>query len=257
MKGGIYVKDAIGIMDSGVGGISVLRKAVELLPNENFIYYGDNLNAPYGPKPLEEIRRLCENAIRTLLDQDVKALVIACNTATSAYAATLRAQVDIPVIGMEPAVKPASLARSGGKVLAMATRATLSLEKFSRLMDNYGEGVIPVEGAGLVELVEGGLADSDEATLALERVFAPYRDEQIDGIVLGCTHYPFLRRRIEAFFPEAQVFDGREGTVNQLRRRLMETGRLSRSNEPGSVLFQTSGDESAIRMMKTLFKTDV
>ena len=244
-------------MDSGVGGISVLRKAVELLPNENFIYYGDNRNAPYGPKPLEEIRRLCANAIRTLLDQDVKALVIACNTATSAYAATLRAQVDIPVIGMEPAVKPASLARSSGKVLAMATRATLSLEKFSRLMDNYGEGVIPVEGAGLVELVENGLADSNEATLALEQVFAPYRNEQIDGIVLGCTHYPFLRRHIEAFFPDAQIFDGREGTVNQLRRRLQETGRLSQSCEPGSVLFQTSGDENAIRMMKTLFNTDV
>ena len=138
------MRDVIGILDSGVGGISVLRTAVQLLPNENFIYYGDNKNAPYGPKSLEEIRSLSAHAIDHLLDQQVKALVIACNTITSAYASILREKVDLPVIGMEPAVKPASLARGDGKVLALATRATLSLEKFSRLMESYGEGVIPV-----------------------------------------------------------------------------------------------------------------
>lgn len=251
------MRDVIGIMDSGVGGISVLRKAVDLLPHENFIYFGDNANAPYGPKPLDEIRRLCENAVNKLLQQEVKALVIACNTATSAYAATLRAQVQLPVIGMEPAVKPASLARSGGKVLALATRATLSLDKFSRLMQDYGEGVIPLEGKGLVEIVESGRADSEEATLALEKIFAPYMSEQIDGIVLGCTHYPFLRKKIESFFPAAQIFDGREGTVRQLKRRLEENNLLTPETRPGKVEFQTSGSRETLELMHRLFNIKV
>ena len=251
------MRDVIGIMDSGVGGISVLRKAVELLPHENFIYFGDNANAPYGVRPVEEICTLCERVIDRLLKQDVKALVIACNTATAAYAATLRKSAAIPVIGMEPAVKPASLARSGGKVLALATRATLSLEKFSRLMDHYGEGVIPIVGTGLVELVEGGLADTPEAQQVLAELFAPYKNEQIDGIVLGCTHYPFLRRQIQAFFPEARIFDGREGTVRQLRRRLQETGSLSTQAQAGHVEIQTSGNEQTLALMHRLFHTDV
>ena len=251
------MRDAIGIMDSGVGGISVLHKAVELLPHENFIYFGDNANAPYGVKPVEEIRALCKRAVDHLLDQQVKALVIACNTATSAYASILRQSATIPVIGMEPAVKPASLARSGGKVLALATKATLSLDKFSRLMDHYGEGVIPVVGAGLVELVEGGLAGTPRAQQVLAELFAPYMKEQIDGIVLGCTHYPFLRKQIQAFFPDAQIFDGREGTVRQLRRRLEETGRLSAQQAPGRVEIQTSGSEDTLNLMLRLFRSDV
>ena len=251
------MRDAIGIMDSGVGGISVLQKAAELLPHENFIYFGDNANAPYGVRPIDEIRDLCRMAIERLLAQDVKALVIACNTATSAYAHILRAHTSIPVIGMEPAVKPASMARSGGKVLAMATRATLSLDKFTRLMDHYGEGVVPVVGEGLVEIVEAGLADTPRAQEALERLFAPYVQDQIDGIVLGCTHYPFLRRQIQAFFPEAQIFDGREGTVRQLERRLQETGCLSRQTGAGTIEITTSGNDATLQLMHRLFHTEI
>ncbi len=247
------MKDIIGILDSGVGGISVLRRAVQLLPNENFLFYGDNKNAPYGPRSLEEIRALSRQAVNHLLAQDVKALVIACNTITSAYASILRAEVSIPVIGMEPAVKPASFARSGGRILALATRATLSLDRFSRLMELYGEGVIPLEGKGLVEIVEAGRANAPEARRALEAIFAPYLDQQIDAIVLGCTHYPFLRRQIEAFFPGAQIFDGLDGTARQLKRRLEESGRLSSQNLPGEVRFETSGGEEKLRLMRELF----
>ncbi|MBQ3574917.1 MAG: glutamate racemase [Clostridia bacterium] len=243
----------IGILDSGVGGISVLREAVKLLPNENFIYYGDNKNAPYGPKPIEEIVQLSKNAVDYLLSRNVKALVLACNTITSAYAKQLRSEVTIPVIGMEPAVKPASLARCGGKILALATKATLSLDKFSVLMENYGEGVIPLEGKGLVEIVESGKRCSPEAHNALEEIFKPYLNEQIDGIVLGCTHYPFLRRQIEQFFPDAMIFDGLEGTVRQLKRRLAEENRLNSVNKTGDVRFETSGSEDTIELMKKLF----
>jgi len=252
------MKDVIGIFDSGMGGISVLKKAAELLPNENFIYYGDNRNAPYGPRPLAQIQDLCARVVDHLLAQEIKALLIACNTATAAYASIVRAQYpNLPIIGMEPAVKPASLARSSGRVLALATRATLQLDKFSRLMDQYGEGVIPVEGAGLVEIVEQGLAGTPDAYEALHSVFAPYLHEQIDGVVLGCTHYPFLRSQIEQFFPNAQIFDGREGTVRQLKRRLEESGRLSASRTPGTITFQSSAGSEVLEKMRRLFEANV
>ena len=247
------MKDAIGILDSGVGGVSLLRHAVRVLPNENFIYYGDNKHVPYGPRPFEEIRELAAAAVDALMAQNIKALALACNTITAAYAETLRAHVSIPVIGMEPALKPASMARQGGKVLALATRATLSLERFARLMGLYGDGVIPLEGTGLVELVESGKADTSEAHDALAKLFAPYMDQQIDAIVLGCTHYPFLRRQIESFFPDAEIFDGMEGTARQLKRRLIDANLLTESAEPGKVEFQTSGSEADIELMKRLF----
>ena len=251
------MKDAIGILDSGVGGVSLLRHAVRILPNENFICYGDNLNAPYGPRPFDEIRDLASAAVDGLLAQGVKALVLACNTITAAYAETLRENVRIPVIGMEPALKPASTVRQGGKVLALATRATLSLERFAKLMGLYGEGVIPLEGVGLVELVETGKADSPEAHAALADLFAPYIDQQIDAIVLGCTHYPFLRRQIESFFPTAQIFDGMEGTARQLKRRLEGVNALTERTEPGTIEFQSSGGSEYIELMKRLFEAEI
>ena len=251
------MKDAIGILDSGVGAVSLLRHAVQVLPNENFICFGDNRNAPYGPRPFDEIRALAAEAVDGLMRQGIKALVLACNTITAAYAETLRENVRIPVIGMEPALKPASTVRGDGKVLALATRATLSLERFARLMGLYGDGVIPLEGVGLVELVEAGKADSPETRDALAALFAPYMDQQIDAIVLGCTHYPFLRRQIETFFPEAEIFDGLDGTARQLKRRLEDANLLSDRAEPGQIDFQSSGSAADIALMKRLFEAEL
>ena len=245
------MSDLIGFFDSGVGGVSVLHTASRLLPHENFLYYGDNGNAPYGVRSLDEIRVLCERATSILLDRGVKAIVIACNTATSAYAEILRAKVDIPVVGMEPAIKPAQLNRHGGDVLALATKATLSLPKFHRLMGIYGTNVIPVVGEGLVEIVESGKANSPEAEEALSRILAPYRDRQVDSIVLGCTHYPFLETSIRKLFPKAEIFDGRFGTAMQLRH-LLELNNLFSDDAPGTIEYQTSGDESTIALMKQL-----
>lgn len=248
------MKDLIGFFDSGVGGISVLHTAARLMPNENFLYYGDNGNAPYGVRPLEEIQQLCERVVSILLDRGVKAIVIACNTATSAYAEILRAKVDIPVVGMEPAIKPAQLNRRGGEVIALATKATLSLPKFQRLMGIYGTNVIPVVGEGLVELVEAGKASSPEADKALERILAPYRDRQIDSIVLGCTHYPFLESNIRRIFPHSQIYDGRVGTAMQLRH-LLQLNNLFSDDTPGSIEYQTSGSESTIALMRQLMNS--
>lgn len=245
------MNDLIGFFDSGVGGVSVLHTARRILPNEHFLYYGDNGHAPYGPKPLEEIRRLSAESVGVLLDRGVKAVVIACNTATSAYAEILRAELKLPVIGMEPALKPAQEARHGGEILVLATQATLTLPKFQRLMKRYGDHVIPVVGRGLVELVEAGKADSPETEAALRELLGRYVDRSIDSVVLGCTHYPFLAGAIQRMFPEAELFDGRTGTCMRLKH-LLEAGGLRSKGTEGSVEFLTSGDASTIALMRRL-----
>lgn len=245
------MNDLIGLFDSGVGGVSVLHTARRILPNEHFLYYGDNGHAPYGPKPLEEIRRLSAESVGVLLDRGVKAVVIACNTATSAYAEILRAELKLPVIGMEPALKPAQEARHGGEILVLATQATLTLPKFQRLMKRYGDHVIPVVGRGLVELVEAGKADSPETEAALRELLGKYVGRSIDSVVLGCTHYPFLAGAIRRMFPEAELFDGRTGTCMRLKH-LLEAGGLRSKGTEGSVEFLTSGDASTIALMRRL-----
>jgi len=246
------MNDLIGFFDSGVGGISVLHEARKLLPNEHFLFYGDNLHAPYGPRPLEEIRALSAAGIDVLLSRRVKAIVIACNTATSAYAEIIRAaRTDLPIVGMEPALKPAHFARHGGKVIVLATDATLRLEKFERLMRLYGDDVITVVGKGLVELVEAGKARSHEAVAQLEALLGPYRAMQIDAIVLGCTHFPFLRDTIQSLFPEADIFDGRYGTAMRLKSLLDQYG-LRSGDGPGSVEYQSSAGPGAVALMKRL-----
>lgn len=248
------MNDLIGFFDSGVGGVSVLHTARRLMPNEHFLFYGDNLHAPYGPRPLEEIRAFSEEGIGQLLARDVKAVVIACNTATSAYAEIVRAQhPELPIVGMEPALKPAHFARHGGQVIVLATDATLRLEKFERLMQRYGDDVITVVGEGLVELVEAGRAHSPEALARLEELLGPYRDRQIDAIVLGCTHYPFLRQDIQRLFPQARLFDGREGTAMRLKSLLDERG-LRSDDTPGSVEYRSSAGSRATALMRQLME---
>ena len=246
------MRDWIGVFDSGMGGISVLHAARRLLPNENFLYYGDNGNAPYGSRTVEEIRRLASTAIDQLLDRGVKAIVIACNTATSAYAEILRARLALPIVGMEPALKPAQAARHGGEILVLATHATLTLPKFQRLMATYGDAAIPVVGEGWVELVESGMAGTPEADETVRRLLEPYAGRPIDCIVLGCTHYPFLARSVRKLFPNAKLFDGRLGTAERLRDLLARGGLLSDSGAPGAVEFMTSGGEDALRKMQML-----
>lgn len=246
----------IGVFDSGVGGISVLREAARLLPREDFIYYGDNAHAPYGTKTEREIRALTWRVVLFMLERDAKALVIACNTATSASAAFLRRHLTIPIIGMEPALKPASVYKSYGAILVMATEATLSLPKFQNLMNEYGEGAYPVPCNGLVELIECGCFDCDELHLLLDSLFAPFENTHIGAIVLGCTHYVFIRKAIASHFPAGTpIVDGNLGTARHLTHILKERGLLrpSSSTVPGKVAFVTSGDaETVIPFMKTL-----
>ncbi len=244
----------IGVFDSGVGGISALQAMIRTLPQERFIYYGDTANAPYGTKKTEEVIACVERVTKHLLEKDIKALVIACNTATGAAAYTLRRELTIPVIGMEPALKPASELRRDGKILVLATPLTLHQEKFERLMEKYGEGAERVPCNGLMELVEND--DTAGAEKYLRELFSGYDMEHVDAVVLGCTHYVFLKDMIRDMIPAGTaITEGSEGTARQLRRVLQKNNLLNEQGE-GRVILQTSGTEKDIRLMRKLLETD-
>ncbi len=244
--------DPVGIFDSGIGGISALRAMMRLLPRETFIYYGDTQNAPYGTKEPQEVISCVRAVVNELLHQRIKALVIACNTATGAAAATLRRELDIPVIGMEPALKPASELRKDGKILVLATPLTLHTEKFDRLMEKYGEGAEKVPCSGLMELVEHeDMAGSEQY---LRRLFAEYDMSQVDAIVLGCTHYVFLKDMIRDMIPpRVAITEGSDGTARQLKRVLQRNGLLNETGE-GRVILETSGTEKDLRLIWKLME---
>ena len=249
----------IGIFDSGTGGVSVLRTALRLLPDERFIYYGDTGNAPYGIKTEEEVTALAERVTDFLLEKGCKALVIACNTATCAAAAYLRAKhPDLIIIGMEPALKLAHDLRPEGEILVLATNVSLSSNKYRLLASQYGEHAVSLPCPGLMDFVERGDTESEELKAYLQDKLAPYLSKPCPpaAVVLGCTHYVFLRNIIQSLLPrETLVLDGNEGTVRQLKRRLMANDLLcsEKSSEP-RVQFFTSGDEKAIPLMRFLLQ---
>lgn len=242
----------IGVFDSGVGGIGTLAEMMHLLPRESFLFYGDSAHAPYGTKSRTEVLGYVQNVVQELLYRRVKAVVIACNTATSVAAAELRATYQLPIIGMEPALKPAHELRRGGAILVLATPMTLRLEKFRLLMARYGEGAVPLPCPGLMELVEQEAFD--QARQYLTDLFAPYDLTKVDAVVLGCTHYVFLRPVLQEILPEnVQILDGNLGTARQLRRVLEERDLLSQIPQ-GCAEFLTSGDpEIILPQMNRLF----
>lgn len=243
----------IGVFDSGVGGVSVLRDLVRLLPRERFIYYGDNKNAPYGTRSEEEIRALSLDVANWLLSRDVKAMLVACNTATSAAIQTLRERLSIPVVGMEPALKPAYELHADGKILVLATPATLRQAKFYRLYERYGEHAVALPCPELVEFVESGRCEGDEIDAYLARRFADVQGEKLAAAVLGCTHFSFLKKALGRALPGVPLLDGNEGSARRLEYLLRENGTLREDGE-GSVEFFTSGDEDVfLPLMRRLF----
>ena len=234
----------VGVFDSGVGGISVLRAMVSLLPGEDFLYFGDSANAPYGTKDTEEIRRLTLLHAAELYRQGIKALVIACNTATSAAIRDLREIYrDIPVIGIEPALKPAVLSGTHPTVVVMATPQTVEGNKFHRLVERFaGDAeIIPLSCPGLMEYVERGELEGENVEKTLHTLLDPLLERHVDAVVLGCTHYPFLISRIRSMIgDEVLLLDGSEGTARELRRRLAAEHLLREDAHAGCVTFRMS-----------------
>ena len=233
----------VGVFDSGVGGISVLRSLVAELPHEDFRFFGDSAHAPYGEKSEDRVFELASGIAERFLDEGAKAIVIACNTATSVAAAELRAaHPDVPIVGIEPAVKPAALAFPHGRVIVMATEVTLRLEKYHELASHWGGSceVVAVPCPGLAARIERGGLDEPDLTEMVRDLVGEWAG-RVDAVVLGCTHYPFVRRQIAAVLGDGvRFFDGGEGTARRLASRLDETGLLAARGRPGRVELASS-----------------
>lgn len=213
----------IGVFDSGVGGLTLLHRAQELMPHEHFLYYADSANVPYGNKPKGEIERLVDEAVSQMMKQPVKALVLACNTATSVSAAKLRATYDIPIIGMEPAVKPAVLEGDPRKILVLATELTLKEKKYKELIMSLQveEKVDALPMQKLVDYAEEFEFESVELSRYVRTSFAGIDWSQYKSVVLGCTHFLYFKELFSKFIPNHILFiDGHDGTINHLANQI-------------------------------------
>ena len=234
----------VAVFDSGHGGISVLRELVRLMPREDFLYYGDSANAPYGTRPAREVQQLTCAAAEHLFSQGCKALVVACNTATSAAIDVLRRTYPrVPIVGIEPALKPAVLEHDHAHVLVMATEMTLREEKFRALMESYSDraAIHCLPAPGIVECVERGEVGGPELEAYLRGILTPYCAIPVDAVVLGCTHFPFVRNAIARIMgPETAFYDGGPGTARETRRRLQEAGLETDRTQRGRVELDNS-----------------
>jgi len=244
-------QDYIAVFDSGVGGISVLRHLRALMPGERYLYYGDSANAPYGSRTTEDVRRLTLAAARKLTTEyPLKALVIACNTATAAAVKDVRAAYpELIVIGIEPALKVAADHFPGGRIGVMATEVTLREEKFDILLHRFDENctITKIPAPGLVQLVEAGKVDDADTDALLHRILDPYAGK-LDALVLGCTHYPFAAKAISRVLGEkVALLDGGPGTARETKRRLEKAGLLE--NGAGDIiLLNSAGDGNMIQL---------
>lgn len=237
---------AIGVFDSGLGGISVARQLHASLPHERIIYFGDSANAPYGIKTPEEVKKLSFAIVERFVSLNVKAIVIACNTATSAAVNDLRANYSIPIIGMEPALKLACDLGKGKpqRVIVAATPLTLRERKFADLLQRFSQDntIFSQPCPDLVRIVERGeLHNCDVVFAALHKYFDEYDLDSIDSVVLGCTHFVFYRDYFREFLPvRTNIVDGNEGTINHLHKILELNNELASDSQEGSITLTNS-----------------
>jgi glutamate racemase len=239
---------AIGVFDSGLGGLSVAAEIRRLLRAEDLLYFADSAYCPYGGRPLEQISARTLAIGEHLAGQGVKALVVACNTASGAALEALRASLDIPIVGLEPALKPAVLGSRRQRVGVMATAATLQTERFDRLVRTHANGAQVVVQAcpGLVELVERGATGGEEARTHLRELLRPFVEHEVDAVVLGCTHYPFLRPAIGSILgPGVRIHDSGGAVARQVRRVLARRGELE-AGCVGGIRLLTTGDPARV-----------
>jgi glutamate racemase len=241
----------IGVFDSGLGGLSVLREIVRQLPSQDVLYFADSAHVPYGQRSLEQILLFSTSIISFLIGQGAAVIVVACNTASAAALYHLRAQFNLPIVGMEPALKPAAERTHSQHVGVIATEATFQGELFARLVERFARDAVVHTRAcpGLVERVEAGLVDDPETEAMLRRYLDPMLAEGIDSLVLGCTHYPLLRPAIERVAgPAVEVIDPAPAVARQAARVL--AGRDERrATGSGQVAYFTSGDPAVFAAM--------
>lgn len=256
MCSAIAVNAPIGVMDSGVGGLSVLQHLTRQLPHEHFTYFADSAHAPYGNKTAIEIEQRCFTIADTLIAKGAKALVVACNTATAAAIGAMRQHYALPIIGMEPAVKPAAAASKNGIIGVLATTGTLQSAQFAALLEHYGQGVQVVTQAcvGLVECIEQGQLNTPQTLALLQQYCEPLMAAGADTIVLGCTHYPFVKKHIQEIVgAEVTLIDTGAAVAKRLHQVLEQKQILNPATEAGDFVFLTSGTEETQRVMKQLW----
>ncbi|CAM1342493.1 glutamate racemase [Tenacibaculum aestuarii] len=239
----------IGIFDSGIGGTSIWKEIYQLLPNENTIYLSDSKNAPYGQKSTQEIIDLSIKNTEFLINKGAKIIVVACNTATTNAIQYLRTNYDIPFIGIEPAIKPASLKTKTGTVGILATKGTLNSALFEKTTSNISDEITIIEqvGEGLVELIENGKMESDEMTFLLEKYINPMLEKKCDYIVLGCTHYPYLLPQIQKITGDGiQIIDSGEAVAKQVKNVLSLQNLVNNSTNQSSNIFYINKDKSVL-----------
>ena len=247
----------IGVFDSGVGGLSVLRQIQHQFPQENLIYLADQQHVPYGPRSLAQVRQFSEAITRFLLDQGTKLIVVACNTASAAALYHLReAFPEVPFVGMEPAVKPAAEQTQTGVVGVLATPATFQGKLYASVVERFANGVHLLQDTcpGLVGQIELGALQGSTTRAILEGALSPMLARGIDRVVMGCTHYPFVIPLIQEIVgPEVKVIDPAPTVARQVGRVLAELELDNQSSEPGQVRYLTSGDSSKLTNLLPTF----
>jgi glutamate racemase len=244
----------VGVFDSGVGGLSVLRAIRKELPAEHLLYAADSSHVPYGSKSKEYIELRAVTLAGFLLGQGAKAIVVACNTATAAAAEVLRKRLDVPVVAMEPALKPAAAVTRSGVVGVLATSGTVASARFAGLIERYGKGIRVVVQAcpGLAERIEAGDLEGEATRDLVDKFAAPLLSAGADVIVLGCTHYPFIRALIASVAGSGvTLIDTGDAVAQQLHRVLAERGLLNEGPGAGTERFWTSGDTEAVGRVVT------
>lgn len=241
--------DPIGVFDSGVGGTSIWKEIVTLLPRESTIYIADSLYAPYGNKTQEEIKKLCVKNTEKLLDLGAKIIVVACNTATTNAINYLRKSYAVPFIGIEPAIKPAALKSANKSIGILATKGTLNSALFNTTSDKYTQdiNVVEVIGEGLVPLIEKGNLSDPQLTVLLKEYLAPMLKARIDYLVLGCSHYPYLIPLLKELLPKhITIIDSGEAVAKQIKSILSTKSLLSPTDEAPKHLLITNGDQKVL-----------
>jgi glutamate racemase len=235
----------IGLFDSGMGGLTVARAIIERLPQESLIYFGDTAHVPYGPKAKESIISYSEAITSYLLKKGCKAIVVACNTATTVAIEHLRTRwSSVPIFGMEPAVKPGAKATKTGKIGVLATASTFSSQRYRSLMYQYASNVELLENpcVGLVRMIEDGLIEGPELERFLAPILSPMKAQGADTYVLGCTHYPFIAPSLRKMLgPDVSLIDPAPALARHLESVLQQKNMLNNSETPPTYKFYTSG----------------
>lgn len=237
--------NSIGIFDSGLGGISVLNSMRSILPNESYIYLADHEFAPYGEKSEAEVRTRCLHIVDYFHERQCKAIVVACNTATALAVEHMRQKSLVPVIGIEPAIKPSVLLNRSGHIGVLATSATLASPRYKALLAHYEDQAVfhNQTGSGLVELIENNYIDSKRTLQLLREYLQPMIDAGTDTLVLGCTHYAFLIPTIQQYFPQIrQIVDPASAVARRAKAVLEEGEMLAERNNPAVLEHLTTGD---------------